>query len=38
MNLLSHTISVAAFIWHEDKLLLIKNPRKGWEITDGIVG
>ena len=37
MELASHTVSAAAFIFKKGRLLLIHNPRKGWETPGGII-
>lgn len=37
MKLASHTASAAAFIFRGKRLLLIHNPRKGWETPGGII-
>ena len=37
MELASHTVSAAAFIFNKQQLLLIHNPKKGWETPGGII-
>lgn len=32
-----HTVSAAAFIMNDNKLLLVHNPLKGWETPGGII-
>lgn len=32
-----HTVSAAGFIINDNKLLLVHNPRKGWETPGGII-
>lgn len=36
-NLPLHFISVAGLVYKEDKVLLIKSERKGWEIPGGVL-
>ena len=36
-NLPLHFISAAGLVYKEDKVLLIKSERRGWEIPGGII-
>lgn len=37
MNLPVHTLSAAGLVCRGDEVLLIKNPRRGWEFPGGLV-